>query len=119
MKNDLNELNSVMFDTLRSLQAGKIDAEKAKAMSTVGGIIINNAKTQLAAAKLLKGKRIQSEVFGGEIEKSNEPKKIENTYDSKTEFAISLGYDTPGKAIADIGAAEFKRLYDECVKYKN
>jgi|GEM_PF-2456274 len=49
--NNLNELNSILFETLRGVQDGTIDAQRANAVQSLGNTIINGAKTLLQAHK--------------------------------------------------------------------
>lgn len=53
MANDIIELNGVLFDTLRKLQANKIDPDQAKAITGVAQTIINSAKVQSDHQKLV------------------------------------------------------------------
>lgn len=51
MSNDINELRSVLFDTLRDLRAGTIDHDKAKAINSTAQVIINSAKVEVDYVK--------------------------------------------------------------------
>jgi len=51
--NDITELNEVLFDTLRKLQANKIDPDQAKGITSVAQTIINGAKVQSDHQKLM------------------------------------------------------------------
>lgn len=53
MANDIIELNEVLFDTLRKLQANKIDPDQAKGITHVAQTIINGAKVQSDHQKLM------------------------------------------------------------------
>lgn len=53
MANDITELNEVLFDTLRKLQANKIDPDQAKGITSVAQTIINGAKVQSDHQKLM------------------------------------------------------------------
>jgi hypothetical protein len=48
-KNSINELNSILFDTIRRLKEGDstMDITRAKAIADVGQTIINSGKTQI------------------------------------------------------------------------
>lgn len=47
MNNDITELRSALFDTLRDLKAGKIDLDCAKAINETAQTIINTAKVEV------------------------------------------------------------------------
>lgn len=47
MNNDITELRSHLFDTLRGLKEGTVDVEKAKAMSQLADTIIDTAKVEV------------------------------------------------------------------------
>lgn len=47
MSNDITELRSILFDAMRGLKDGKIDVDKAKAISDIGQVIINSAKVEV------------------------------------------------------------------------
>lgn len=44
---DIVELREALFDTLRDLRAGKIDAEKARAINDTAQVIVNTAKVEI------------------------------------------------------------------------
>jgi hypothetical protein len=48
-KNSINELNSILFDTIRRLKEGDstMDIARAKTIADVGQTIINSGKTQI------------------------------------------------------------------------
>lgn len=50
-KNDILDLRSILFDTMRKLKEGTIDIEKAKAVSDIGQVIINSAKVEVDAMR--------------------------------------------------------------------
>lgn len=134
MKNDLNELNSVLFDTLRGVKEGTMDTQKAVAISKVGASIINNAKTQLLAFKLVKGVKLNVEVLGGKVSDMhmpnpaaslgegiviNKPKVSMSKKDLvtlKTEYAASLGFSTLGKALVSMSKMDFNTGFNEWQK---
>ncbi len=47
MSNDINELRSALFDTLRDLKARKIDPDLARAINETAQTIINTAKVEV------------------------------------------------------------------------
>lgn len=46
MKN-ISDLRNELFETIQALKDGKIDVEKAKAISDIGQVIVNSAKTEV------------------------------------------------------------------------
>lgn len=112
-KNNLTELNNVLFETLRGVKKGKIDDKKAQTVTNIANSIINNTKTQLQAYKLTKGIAFREE-FGKapkEIQMSN------NVYEQKSEFAIFKGYNNVSEAISQMGA-EFNIEFKKWIKDK-
>ena len=55
--NNLDTLNSILFDTLRDLRAGKIDLDRAEAIRETAQTIINSAKVEVDYVKATDGKR--------------------------------------------------------------
>lgn len=47
MANDITELRTHLFDTLRGLKDGSVDVEKAKAVSLIADTIIDTAKVEV------------------------------------------------------------------------
>lgn len=110
--NNLNELNTVLFDTLRGVKDGTIDDKKAKSITGVSNAIINNAKLQLNAAKFIKGGSINTAYFG-EISAKNQLKSSpeNDLYSDKLEFAISMGYKNLADAISQVGKNTFEQKF--------
>lgn len=115
-ENNLTELNSILFNTLRGVQNKTVKHEDADTIAKLGSTIINNAKTQLNAYKLTGGRTELASITRA----IPEPKKISsqvkkektvtlpgNTYDRQMQYALELGYRTPGAAILDIGKNDF------------
>jgi|GEM_PF-2327127 len=50
-KNDITELRSILFDTLRGLKDKSIDIEHAKAINDTAQVIVNSAKVEVDYAK--------------------------------------------------------------------
>jgi hypothetical protein len=46
MKN-INDLRETLFETIQLIKTGKIDIEKAKAISELGQVIVNSAKAEV------------------------------------------------------------------------
>ena len=55
MNNDITELRSALFDTLRALREGKIDIDRASAINNTAQTIINSAKVEIDHMKLVGG----------------------------------------------------------------
>lgn len=123
MSNNLNELNRVLFDTLRQVKSKKVDSKQAQSIVGIGNAIINSAKLQLNAAKHLKGATISTDFFGDitveqqrKLPMLKENKKVtfsnpKNLYDRKLEFALSLGYSNIADAYAGQGRADFENKF--------
>jgi hypothetical protein len=47
MSNDITELRSALFDTLRGIKDGSIDIEKAKAINDTCQTLVNTAKVEI------------------------------------------------------------------------
>lgn len=60
--NDMGELRSHLFDTLRALKAKTIDAEQARAVNDTAQTIINSAKVEVDYLKAT-GQTDGSELF--------------------------------------------------------
>lgn len=108
--NDLNGLNDILFDTLRDLKDGGIDEKRATAVTNVANSIINNAKTQLTAYKLSKGKAYR-ENFGTLPEA-----KKGDTYELKNDFALHMGYKNVTEAMDKMGRGEFEEQFKQWSK---
>lgn len=52
MSDNIGTLREQLFETMRELRSGKIDVEKAKAISELGQTIINSAKVEVDYAKV-------------------------------------------------------------------
>jgi len=55
MNNDITELRSVLFDTLRDLRAGKMDAAQARSINNTAQTLINSAKLEVEHLKVVGG----------------------------------------------------------------
>jgi poly-gamma-glutamate capsule biosynthesis protein CapA/YwtB (metallophosphatase superfamily) len=111
MENNLTELNDILFSTIRDLKEGKIDEKKAQSITNVGNTIINNAKTQLQAYKLTKGKAYRdsfgtlTEATGGSVDQPNKHTQM-------LEFALQSGYNSVADAFSKIGKADFMKKFE-------
>ncbi len=114
MKNDLNELNSVLFDTLRGVKEGSIDDAKATSIAKISNSIISNAKTQLAAVKMVKGTSLKTEVFGEVSSKALGPG--EDVFEMKLTYAKYLGFQNVAEAISTEGKTNFNNGFKDWVK---
>lgn len=116
MENNLNELNNILFDTLRGIKDGDIPAEKAHAIIGVSNNIINNAKTQLQAYKLTNGK-VGVQVFIGGLPKPSEAVlKSNDLYEQKNEFALIKGYLSVTDAMSKMGKPQFEQEFKDWIK---
>ena len=43
MKKNINDLRTILFDTMDDLRSGKIDVERAKQIGSIGQVIVNSA----------------------------------------------------------------------------
>lgn len=50
MANDITELRSLLFDTVRGIKDKTISIEQAKAISEVSQVVINSARVEFAKA---------------------------------------------------------------------
>ena len=60
MKSATEQLREELFDTLRRLKAGEIDAATAQAVSKIGGNIIATVAVEIQAAALIGAENLQS-----------------------------------------------------------
>ncbi|MDH1602339.1 hypothetical protein [Empedobacter sp. GD03739] len=102
------ELNQKLYETLESLESGKIDAKKADSIVNVANAITNNTKLLLNVAKTAKSQNIAQLLLGAETANEIEYRDI---YEQKTEFALSLGYDNLSSAIGKLGKENFEQKF--------
>lgn len=110
MKN-INDLSEKLFETLEGLKSGSIKPEQAKAINAVSSTIIQGAKVQLEAVKLMKGSKQIPHIMGVNGATQLAPRK--DLYDQKSEFAQSLGYDGLTAAIASLSKTVFEQRFKE------
>ncbi len=108
--NDLNELNSILFQTLRGVRDGEIDSKKAQSITAVSTNIINNAKVQLHAYKATRGK-VGSGIFGTTMPAIEEGARNKDQYGQMMEFALQLGYKSVAQAMEKMGKAKFEKAF--------
>jgi hypothetical protein len=60
---DINELNKVLSDEIYKLRSGKAKPERVNAITRAAGRILEGARLQLQAAKLV-GRHVDMPVFG-------------------------------------------------------
>ena len=60
MKSATEQLREELFDTLRRLKAGEIDAATAQAVSKIGGNIIATVAVEIQAASIIGAENLQS-----------------------------------------------------------
>lgn len=70
---DINELNKILSDEIYKLRSGKAKPERVNAITRAAGRILEGARLQLSAAKLI-GKHVNMPVFGSQ-KKLPAPKK--------------------------------------------
>lgn len=109
MKNNIEGLNEVLFDTLKGLNSGDVSVSKAKAIVDVSTAITKNASLQLQAFKLSKGKVAPPSLLSGQ--KVRATINSNNKHEQMTEFAVSIGYDNVTEAIGDLGKFEFETKF--------
>jgi hypothetical protein len=56
MKNNIDELRGVLFDTLRDLRSGKIEVDRAKAVNETAQVLINSLKAEADLHRYAGGK---------------------------------------------------------------
>ena len=50
--NDINALRVILFETLRGIQDGSLDVDKARAINQTASVIIDTAKVKVAHMKI-------------------------------------------------------------------
>jgi hypothetical protein len=70
MKN-INHLRDSLFETIELLKSGKMEVDKAKAISSLGQVVVNSAKVEVEFIKEMGGKGT------GFIETETNVKKLE------------------------------------------
>ena len=113
--NNLNELNEILFETLRKVKDDQIDNNKANAIVGLSNSIISNAKTQLNAYKITKG-RAYKDTFGALPPPSESARENSDKYLQKSEFAMAKGYDNVSEAMGDMGKNNFEREFSNWIK---
>lgn len=111
-ENNLVELNTILFSTLRKLEAQQIELDHAKGVANLGNTIINNAKAQLEAYKVTGGRTsmqlLPEEQIQGTAQLAQKKVKIpSNAYDRQMLYAKQIGYKTPADAIGALGKNKF------------
>lgn len=105
--NDLNELNSILFDTLRGVTSGEIDTKKANSVIGLSNALVNNAKVQIQAMKLT-GQRTPTK-FMSLTESTGKPT---DKHEAMMVFAKSIGYDSVAEAIAEESKPVFIKKFE-------
>lgn len=116
--NDLNELNTALFDTLRGVIDKKIDGKTAQTVVNISKAIVDNAKVQVEAATLFKNSVVHSE-FLGILQAPKLPNKSGDLFDQKLDFAKSLGYKNISEAIGKMGQKGFENAFDDSLKMQD
>lgn len=112
MANDLNELNGILFETLRGVKENNIDHKKANAVIGLSNALINNAKVQLNAYKLAGSGRAPE--FFSLPEKEQKQLEVGNKdkHELMMQFAISKDYDNVAHAMGSMGKEQFMREFN-------
>lgn len=111
-QNNLNELNEVLFSTLRGVVDGQIEEKKAQTIANLGSTIINNAKTQLLGYKLTGGKTGVDVLAPIEVEQLAEgdtkPLAVPSSkYDQQQAYVKHMRYESIAHGLAKEGKDEF------------
>lgn len=106
MANDLNELNSILFDTLRGVKDGTVDSKNANAVIGISNALVNNAKVQLQAMKLA-GQKQPTNFLGIDGPKNH------NRYEASAEVAKKEGFKNVSEAIKAFGKQTFNEIVDD------
>lgn len=117
MAKNLNDLNDILFDTLEQVKSGQMSEKQAQTVVNVGNSIINNAKIQLQAFKLTKGRTSMTLLPSNTDPKMKMPEKgINNRSDAALQYALSEGYKNVAEAIAVMGKSKFDNAVTEYMK---
>ena len=110
--NDLNQLNEILFSTLKDVVDGKTDDKKAQAIVGLSNSIINSGKLQLNAYKLAKAQKAP-EMFGLEQGPPHEVAQIaeKDKHSQMLNFAIIIGYGNIASAMKDMGKETFEKRF--------
>jgi hypothetical protein len=104
MANDLNELNTILFETLRGIKDGNIDTKQANSVIGISNALVNNAKVQIQAMKLTGGKKAPEFVSLPET-----PVKYKSKHEAMTVYAKEIGQKSVADAIADSSKEDFNK----------
>lgn len=74
MANNIEELRSILFDTIRQVKGGEIDLDKAKAIENLSQTIINSAKVEVDYM------RVTDKTIGTSFLEKQKPEKESPTY---------------------------------------
>ena len=108
MANDLNELNSILFDTLRGVKDGTIETMKANVVVGISNALVNNAKVQIQAIKLT-GSKKPTRFLGVQAG----PEITEDRHQNMTIYAKKMGYDSVTEAINNEGKDDFVNSFEQ------
>ena len=100
MANDLNELNTILFDTLRGVKDAVIGLSNS---------IVNNAKVQIQAMKFT-GRKANTNFLSLEEPVS---KITGDRHTDMTTFAHERGFHSVAEAIVEEGKQEFMLMFEE------
>ncbi len=119
MSKNLNDLNDILFETLEGVKSGNMSEKQAQTVVNVGNAIINNAKIQLQAFKLTKGKTGVSLLSPNDNPKMSIPEKgVNNRSEMALDFARENGFKNVAEAITVMGKSEFDKSVTEYMENK-
>jgi len=118
----IQDLNTQLGDLFNSVKDGKIEIDKAKALTNIGATMIKGAKTQLDALKLQDQLgEVPTGIINTTVKQEPKPIKIAPASNQLTmdQFAQSLGYENRLAAIVALKEKEFERQYNASLKSSN
>lgn len=85
MANNIEELRSILFDTIREVKRGEIDLDKAKSIENLSQTIINSAKVEVDYM------RVTDKTIGTSFLEKPKPEKESPTYLHEAGNSTKLG----------------------------
>lgn len=119
MSKNLNDLNDILFDTLEAVKSGTMSEKQAQTVVNVSNSIINNAKIQLQAYKMTKGKTAMTLLSPNNDPKMQMPESNMNERSvAALEYAREKGYKNIAEAIAVMGKEDFNKEVTQYMENK-
>lgn len=135
-QNTLPTLNDLLFDTVRQVKEGKMDAKNAGVIAQLSTTIINNVKVQLQAHKAFKrgdapvqlgisaepkqepdyNKVLEASKKKNHIMTLEEKSRIKDKHEGMLHCAREYGYKSVADAISREGKREFDEIYKTWLK---